>query len=101
MLPAELPLSLARAVVPAPPAMAQENRRATDVHQSRTPHVMAPSAASNALASHTVHTKPLTTGHPMLMAAQDQTGNAAVVKAVAQGMSVTGPPLLIVDQKRK
>ena len=36
MLPPELPLSLARALVPAPPAMAQETRKAVDVHQSRT-----------------------------------------------------------------
>jgi hypothetical protein len=80
MLPAELPLSLARTVVPAPPPMAQENRLALDAHQPRTPHVMVPATMSNALASHAVHTWPMT--HHDSTTAQSQTGNAAVAHMI-------------------
>jgi hypothetical protein len=94
MLPAELPLSLARVVVPSPPAMAQENRRAIDTHQGRTPHVMVPSLMSNALVAHSVHTNPLTHGTPTALAlAQDQAGNAAVAGAAMRLMPVFAPKM--------
>lgn len=80
MLPAELPLSLARAVVPAPPAMANDNRRATSAHQGRTPHVVLPAIPSNALVAHTIDAKPLPHTMPTTTA-QDQAGNAAVASA--------------------
>lgn len=88
MLPAELPLSLARTVVPAPPPMAQESQKAVDVHQGRTPHLVVPAAASNALATHAVHAKPLRPGAQTMAAAQDQTGNAAVAEAAKRAMPV-------------
>ena len=85
MLPDQLPLSLARTVVPSPPPMAQENRRAIDTHQGRTPHVMVPAAISNAQAAHSVHAIPLVHG-----AVQDQAGNAAVA-----GVAMRTIPILI------
>ncbi|WP_406631344.1 hypothetical protein [Amycolatopsis sp. WGS_07] len=77
MQPTDLPLSLARVAVPTTPVMAQEARRAVETHEGRTPE-LAPGAAGNAQAAHAART-PFT--HPV--AAQDQTGNAAVAKAVA------------------
>jgi hypothetical protein len=60
--------------------MAQENRRAIEVHQPRTPHIMVPTTMSNALASHAVKAWPMT--HPDYMTAQAQTGNAAVAHMI-------------------
>ncbi|MBP2330388.1 hypothetical protein JOF56_010773 [Kibdelosporangium banguiense] len=92
MLPAELPLSLARAVVPAPPAMAQESHRAINTHQSRTPHVVIPSTTSNALVAHSIHTNPLVHGTPItLKTAQDQAGNAAVASTAMHIVPVAIP----------
>jgi hypothetical protein len=91
MLPPELPLSLARVVAPAPPTMAQENRRAIDTHQGRTPHVMVPNT-SNALTAHSVHTKPFTDRTPILLVAgQDQAGNAAVAGAAMRMIPMAVP----------
>ncbi|MGW7253698.1 hypothetical protein [Streptomyces sp. NPDC054834] len=86
MLPTELSPSLGRAVVPAPPRMAQESRKVDDVSQRRTLHVMVPVAESNAIAAHTTPATPLPHGHPMLKAAHDQTGNAAVARTMARAM---------------
>lgn len=87
MLPSELPLSLARTVAPSPPPMAQENSRALDVHQGRTPHVMVPSPATDPLSAHAIRADPLT----HLAAAHDQTGNAAVAGVALQAVPGTVP----------
>ncbi|MFD2467681.1 hypothetical protein [Amycolatopsis silviterrae] len=80
MQPTDLPLSLARVAVPTTPVMAQETRRAVESHEGRTPE-LAPGAAGNAHA-HAAHAARTPLSHPA--AAQDQTGNAAVAKAVKQ-----------------
>ncbi|MEV3987777.1 hypothetical protein AB0J57_02600 [Streptomyces sp. NPDC049837] len=87
MLPTEPPLSLHRLLAPVPPARPQETATAT----RQTPPATAPAPV-----------KPPTAFERLLVAGQNQVGNAAVAGAAAQSApAVSGPAALLPAPVRK
>ncbi|QLH26576.1 hypothetical protein [Streptomyces sp. Rer75] len=81
MLPTEPPLSLHRLVAPVPPARPQETATATRQTPAAAPAPAAPQSPT-----------PL---ERLLVAGQNQVGNAAVAGAAAQTSPVPAPPVVV------
>ncbi|MFG3510737.1 hypothetical protein ACGF5F_35155 [Streptomyces sp. NPDC047821] len=107
MLPTEPPLSLHRLLAPVPPARAQDTATATRHSPPATTPApvsvqVVPVLMSNALTARAAHAKPPIHGGPMLTAAQDQAGNAAVAKAVTQAAGAAPHvPMVPLTTRRK